>query len=215
MATSKSADGSADIGTVTLRKLVSFLDGEVVAPTGQPLPGATVRGWKQKRNRIIFLKRDLSSENFEIKTDSSGRFRLEMSFRDEVVIQAEMEGYGPSMSRTVWPVSGEDQNIRLELTKQPAQGSLQGTVKLRSVPAARVRVSVAGWNTSRSMITGSDGRFHFDKVTPGRLFVSAVDCQGHRGTTAVLLDPGDDFTFDIFLPHDRQTSPISWDWCVR
>ncbi|MBN2495872.1 MAG: carboxypeptidase regulatory-like domain-containing protein [Deltaproteobacteria bacterium] len=203
----------SNLGAVQLRPVCAVL-GEVVSPAGAPVPGATIRGWTRSNFRLIFNDRDQSFHDFEVKTDSHGRFTLTESLWGEVALQAEMPGYGPSMSQDFSaPGPGEQKRVRLELTARPKHGSLRGRITAYRTPVPGVQVTVAGGAFLESVLTGPDGRFHFARVPPGRLSMTAFDCRGRRATARVLLDPGDDLELDLSLEHLRNAIPVQRDWC--
>ena len=87
---------------------------------------------------------------------------------------------------------------------EPAAGSLSGVVKEATtrVPLEGVRVYVAGASTNESPVTtGPQGQFAFEKLEPGRHWVSVYDSRAAAsGGAYVLVKPAEHLTgVEIYL----------------
>ena len=187
---------TADIGAITVRK-GRTVSGRVTA-SDRPVAGALVRGGRMLLGSGSSAKVDPGvfggGENTrETVTDDNGEFTLFGVGPSKLVIVAEKEDTGRSISLEVPP--GADPVSGLELVLQ-GFGALEGTVTVKGKPAEDIIVNARAPSAASGFFgvtTGADGKYRFDRLAAGKYKVSAMTggLSGmgfHAATTTVVAD---------------------------
>ncbi|HVV83955.1 MAG TPA: carboxypeptidase regulatory-like domain-containing protein [Kofleriaceae bacterium] len=170
----KVEEGQAtDVGTVTVEAGRS-ISGRVVDGSGAPVEGATVAAGSNMSGggRELFIE-DESPGARSTETDADGRFTLTGFDQRALAIVAGKDGVGRSPSVQV-PHCAD--SVSIELTLAPV-GSLAGTVTRGGQPLGDTVViakPAAAISSNFFVVTGADGSFAFDALTPGSYLVSPM-----------------------------------------
>lgn len=137
--------------TVAVPALRGSLSGQVLDPTGLPVPGAVVTAWLPDAGRMG-----------QAQSGPDGAFELRYLRPGEYALQVEAAGFQP-YAATV-PVSA-GQNAHHAATLTPAAGSVAGTVvdarSGRPINGAMVELVRVGWGViARATTGGGGGRFN-------------------------------------------------------
>jgi protocatechuate 3,4-dioxygenase beta subunit len=164
-----------DVGTITVRR-GRTIAGRVVTAEHQPVEGATVVlgktlfGTGTRAAAVAFTPSGTKTGT----TDENGEFAISGVPSHDLNVIADHETAGRTMP-VVIPGSRESV-YGLQLVIEPT-GALDGTVTMAGEPAADVPVSCQSQSVPNAIFhvaSGHDGRFRFDRLSPGKYMVSAL-----------------------------------------
>jgi protocatechuate 3,4-dioxygenase beta subunit len=168
-----------DLGTITVTK-GRAIEGRVVTAQREPVPGASVTV-----GRMLFGSGSSTTaagrfgppgtqRNKTVVTGDDGSFIIRGVAASDLNIVAEHETLGRTVPVAI-PGSRES-TFGLELVMQPT-GALEGIVTMGGKPAESVRISCQSQSVPGAIFgvaTGDDGKFRFDKLSPGSYMVAAM-----------------------------------------
>lgn len=146
---------------------------------------------------IARLPRSLAADAWMIVTDASGVTRLIAArSRPEVLV----EGLAPGDAQVALK-SGQRKSVRLiagesTLVDLSAGARIRGRVRQQGRPQARAAVTIAavdsgGISTGEGAVTGADGEFVFDAVSPGDYLLVAVAARARTERRIVVPEDGE------------------------
>jgi protocatechuate 3,4-dioxygenase beta subunit len=164
---------ATDVGTITVEAGRS-ISGRVLDSAGAPVAGATVAAGTQLSGggSEVFIA-DESPGARSTETDADGRFVITGFQPRALTIVAGKTGVGRSPSVAI--ARGPD-SVVLDLVLAPV-GGLTGTITRGGQPLGETVViaNPAGATASNFfVVTGADGSFAFDTLTPGPYLLSAM-----------------------------------------
>jgi RNA polymerase sigma factor (sigma-70 family) len=142
------------------------IQGRVVGPDGAPVPQAQVVAGRHLSGggaRLMIPTESLAFQ--ETTSDDDGRFTLAGLHEQSLVLEAEREDVGRSV--TV-PIPAGTARVEVEL-RLAATGTLEGRATRDGAPFADT-VVIATPQLGRAnffVVTGADGRYAFDRLAPG------------------------------------------------
>ncbi len=185
---------------VTLQRLPGIRG--IVTAEGKPVAGAWVKLFAapgRKRETLVddFPSHVMAAPELATSTDEQGRFALELREAGDYEVQAGAPERGVAEFGPVHLVPDKGaQELVLEL---PALGALEGRVLANPGVVLRDLVVGASRGDGRplSVRTDADGRFRFDKLSPGRWFLRLVegDIDPHGETTQLRDEPASEAPF--------------------
>ncbi|MGB9082097.1 MAG: carboxypeptidase regulatory-like domain-containing protein, partial [Desulfuromonadaceae bacterium] len=181
------------------------LTGTVVdAITGQPLAGVTTT-----------LMNDSS---ISATTDSTGIFALNAVPQGPQQVSLALDGYS-TRALTTAIIAGAVNNVgKLSLATTPLPASIQGTVwdAVAKAPFANVTIQATGTDPVQN-VTGEDGTYKLDAVTPGTVTVATTSLSkpGYANARFIgILEPGGILVFNpalTTLPPTAVTATVQTD----
>jgi RNA polymerase sigma factor (sigma-70 family) len=196
--------GRKDLGTITVVRGRS-ISGRVVAGDGMPVAGAQVVAGQHITGSGTALY--IPTESFaaqETTSGEDGRFSLSGFSRGALVVIAEREGRGRSSTISITP---GPQNSEVELVLRPA-GSLEGRITRDGRPFADTVVIASpelGLNNF-FVVSGQDGRYALDSLTPGSyLLIAFLNRNKDMLMRTVAIEAGRRARADL----DARTGPIT------
>lgn len=170
---------SVDAGTITVQP-GRTISGRVVDGDGKPIAGASVLagpmlwGTGSKARAPTGIGGPPGSDAIQdATTDERGMFTLTGVGRGPRHLVADHDAHGRSLPLTVAP---DRSASGVELVLVPL-GALHGKVTSGGKPAARVIVNAQSKTVPEAMfsvLSGADGAYRFDRLTPDRYSVSAM-----------------------------------------
>ena len=149
------------------------IQGIVVSPDQEPIPGATVKG---RAPTPSVGRRGRTSAPYETLTGDDGRFFLEQAPAGEFFLYAEAEDYTPSKREVVTvPEGGETEQVTLVL-KAPhfiegiVKDDQEGFVEGAKVQARNVKI----WRRKKTAYSDQDGLFRIENLPRGTYRVHAT-----------------------------------------
>jgi len=170
---------ATDMGTITVvRGSGRRLAGHVVTADGKPVAEAVVRAGHMlvgdgNSSNSMFAPSGANAPR-DTTTDDTGAFVLYGVARGDIAIVAEHDVLGRSSTMTVR--TGDESLTDLRIVLLPF-GKIEGVVLKDGKPATKVLVQAsptAAPETVFGVLTGSDGKFRFDRLAPDEYRVSAV-----------------------------------------
>jgi protocatechuate 3,4-dioxygenase beta subunit len=213
------AGKTADAGTITVRPGRS-ISGRVIDADGKPVAGASVLagpmlwGTGSKTRTPSGIGGPPGSDAIQdATTDERGMFTLTGVGRGPRHLIADHDALGRSLPLTVPPDRSASD---IELVLVPL-GTLQGKVTSGGKPAARVIVNAQSKTVPEAMfsvVSGADGVYRFDRLTPDRYSVSAmVGMDPMRGMSfharTVTVSPGGAATADLAIDEGAITLEVT------
>ncbi|MFT3928570.1 MAG: carboxypeptidase-like regulatory domain-containing protein [Myxococcales bacterium] len=164
------------------------ISGRVVDAAGEPKPNVWVTASYDAPGAELSarLTRSLGGER-RVLTDLEGRFRVDRLSSGSLFLLRAEELSGSTTQQSRVP-TGSDVTLRLD-----ALGTLRGSAfgsngKPLAQTSIQLSVLETGW--TRAIFVKPDGSWEFANVSPGRLFVSAMDEAGRHAAREVDLGPG-------------------------
>ncbi len=188
----RAAIATVKAGTTTTRKVRLQgglrVEGEVVDPSGAPVPGA----------RVLLHASRVGAQQVAV-ADDQGRFAV-AHLVPGVELQARARGRAPSLAMPVRPAAGGPPTIRLEVG--PPGCVLTGRVvdeQGRPLAQAVVAIQAAGGTPfdhgapqvrASFLRSDAEGRFALDEAPPGQVLVTACVTAGDRAPATVSVTCG-------------------------
>ena len=189
--------------------------GRVLDPSGRPLPDASVvavEAWDGYARIDGFPARVMDSpvRGSSTSTDPDGRFRYTERRRASLYVRVEAEGFAPF---EVGPIDHRPEvGLDLGELRMGLGGALEGSVfdvDGEPVPGAVVAVN-RGDGAPRTVRTDSDGRYRFERLTPGPWQVRRRDAEfdslGAYSTRHLPLPMGRGLDADVVVTEGGITS---------
>lgn len=194
---------SKDIGTILVRPGMS-ISGQVVTTDGQGVAGAQVVGGhiligSGTTTDMAGMAPGFGLATQTATTDDNGWFNLVGIGRGDITLIASHESIGRSSPKVFTGAIEPVSEVRLVLKDN---GAIEGTVTRNGKPAGGQMINAQSKTAPLAMAvvrTQPDGKYRFDKLSPGRYSIGPVDGFGTftLHTKAATIEAGKTTRLDI------------------